>query len=180
MRFLLEQAEHPFPNSKVKCVVYHTSNKDFDKFDSRKKGSNTGWIDTNLGYFFSDNEEITKQFGTITKAYYINLRKPLDLRIWRSISAETFEELNEAEKQIVIDLIKAQGAEPDEEYIQAIIDGSNDFDAQAEIREYLSNKESMRNLRKLGYDGIIDIMDRNINANEYIVFNSNQIKVKEN
>jgi hypothetical protein len=79
----------------------------------------------------------------------------------------------------VIDLIKAQGAEPDEEYIQAIIDGSYDFDAQAEIREYLSDKESMRNLRKLGYDGIIDIMDRNINANEYIVFNSNQIKVKE-
>lgn len=174
--YLDESIEHPFPNSKVKQVVYHTSNKDFDKFDSRKKGSNTSWIDTNLGYFFSDNEEITKQFGTITKAYYINLRKPLDLRIWRNISAETFEELNEAEKQIVIDLVKAQGAEPDEEYIQSIIDGSYDFDAQAEIREYLSDKESMRNLRKLGYDGIIDIMDRNINANEYIVFNSNQIK----
>lgn len=79
--YLDEDLGHPFPNSKVKQIVYHTSNKDFDKFDSRKKGSNTGWIDTNLGYFFSDNEEITKQFGTITKAYYINLRKPLDLRI---------------------------------------------------------------------------------------------------
>lgn len=85
--------------------------------------------------------------------------------------------MNDAEKQIVIDLIKAQGAEPDEEYIQAIIDGSYDFDTQAEIREYLADKESIRNLRKLGYDGIIDIMDRDINANEYIVFNSNQIQL---
>ena len=175
MRFLVE-GNKIFPNSKVDCVVYHTSNKDFDKFDSRKKGSNTGWIDTNLGYFFSDNVEITKQFGTITKAYYINLRKPLDLRIWRGIRAESFEELNEAEKQIVIDLIKTQDAEPNEEYIQSMIDAACDFDAQAEIREQLADKDSMRNLRKLGYDGIIDIMDRDINANEYIVFNSNQIQ----
>lgn len=177
--YLDEDLEHPFPNSKIKQVVYHTSNKDFDKFDSRKKGSNTGWIDTNLGYFFSDNKEITKQFGTITKAYYINLKKPLDLRIWRRISAESFEELNESEKQVVIDLIKSQGVEPNDEYIQSIIDSASDFDAQSEIREQLSDKESVRNLRKLGYDGIIDIMDRSIGANEYIVFNANQIKVIE-
>lgn len=176
---LYESTDHLFPNSKVKQVVYHTSNKDFDKFDSRKKGSNTGWIDTNLGYFFSDNKEITKQFGNITKAYYIDIRKPLDLRIWRGIRADSFEELNPDEQQIVIDLVKSQGVEPNDEYIQSIIDGASDFDAQSEIREQLADKESMRNLRRLGYDSIIDIMDRDINANEYIVFNSNQIKVKE-
>lgn len=176
---LYESTDHPFPNSKVKQVVYHSSNKDFDKFDSRKKGSNTGWIDTNLGYFFSDNKEITKQFGNITKAYYIDIRKPLDLRVWRRIRADSFEELNPDEQQIVIDLVKSQGVEPNDEYIQAIIDGTSDFDAQSEIREQLADKESMRNLRRLGYDSIIDIMDRDINANEYIVFNSNQIKVKE-
>lgn len=176
---LYESTDHPFPNSKIKQVVYHSSNKDFDKFDSRKKGSNTGWADTNLGYFFSDNREITKQFGNITKAYYIDIRKPLDLRIWRRIRADSFEELNPDEQQIVIDLVKSQGVEPNDEYIQAMIDGASDFDAQSEIREQLADKESMRNLRKLGYDSIIDIMDRDINANEYIVFNSNQIKVKE-
>lgn len=38
----LEDTGCPFGNSKVQHIVYHTSNKDFDKFDSRKKGSNTG------------------------------------------------------------------------------------------------------------------------------------------
>ena len=173
---LIESANHPFPDSKVKQVVYHTSNKDFDKFDSRKKGSNTGWVDTNIGYFFSNNKEITKQFGSITNSYYINVRKPLDLRIWRRISYDaTFENLNAEEKQVIIDLIRSQGVEPNEEYIQSIIDAACDFDAQSEIREQLAHKESMRNLRKLGYDCIIDTMDSSIGAVEYIVFNSNQI-----
>lgn len=106
------------------------------------------------------------------------MRKPFDLRIWRGIRAESFDELNAEEKQIVIDLTRVfddLSAEPSEEYIQNTIDAACDFDAQGEIREQLSHKDILKNIKKLGYDGIIDIMDRNINANEFIVFNSNQI-----
>lgn len=178
MRFLIEEHSNPFPNSLVKDVVYHTSNKDFSKFSNRKKGSNTGWWDTRLGYFFSDNEEITKQFGNITKKYYLNIRKPLDLRVWRNIRAESFDDLSKEEKDIVVNLVKILGGEITDENLQTMVDNASDFETQNYIREYLSEKDARKQLYKM-YDSIIDIMDRDVNALEYIVFSSNQIKLVE-
>ena len=66
---LTEQQSKFFENSMVRddkgnlLVVYHSTNADFTVFENKYKGSNIQWIDTNLGFFFSPNKEITKQFG---------------------------------------------------------------------------------------------------------------------
>ena len=52
-----------FPNSKVKDIVYHGTDAQFDKFDKTKAGLKTGWGKEYSGIFFFNNTQASKGYA---------------------------------------------------------------------------------------------------------------------
>lgn len=73
-----EQSEF-FRNSKIRdsqgrlLVCYHGSNENFEVFDKEKrnKGDSLG-----LGFYFSSEEGISKQYSENVKKFYLNIKNP--------------------------------------------------------------------------------------------------------
>lgn len=69
-----------FPESKVKDIVYHISNKKFDNFDKSKIGTSThkDTIKTVKGFFFSENISKIEQknYGELIYPVLLNLKNP--------------------------------------------------------------------------------------------------------
>lgn len=58
-------------------LVYHGSNRYFDKFSSSELGSNMGKTPSNMtGFFFTDNKNVAKSFGKYLYTCEIILKNP--------------------------------------------------------------------------------------------------------
>lgn len=76
----LEYLNTIFPDSKIKDIVYHGTNSQFDKFDKSKIGTNASLVElSKLGFFFTDNRRVSDFYGK-TKPCLINLRNPAKIR----------------------------------------------------------------------------------------------------
>ena len=61
-----------FPNSQVKDIVYHGTDKQFEKFISDYLGSNTKAEDADRGFAFTANKNTAKTYGKNIKAALLN------------------------------------------------------------------------------------------------------------
>lgn len=73
---ILTESENPFPNSKIKQVVYHGSPNDFKKYNIKMLGKNTGDPNTTLGMYFTSSKEEAKMYGNNVLEFYINITNP--------------------------------------------------------------------------------------------------------
>ena len=165
-------------------VVYHTTNEDFTAFDKSRRGSNTLVPDAQWGFFFAtaNDAKVQEQFGSKTKAYYLNITNPLDLALYKQIPTDTkYSDLNSEQKKVV-DAI----ASISESSVEDVLESIGDIEAEMEFREALSylGEVDVR-LQKLGFDGIKDFLSYSTDGSktpiyEYIAFEPNQIKSVDN
>jgi len=57
-------------------VVYHSSNNNFNNFKTRIKTSTIQG--TSIGSYFSNSEKESKRYGKLVKAFFLNIKKPID------------------------------------------------------------------------------------------------------
>lgn len=130
-------------------------------------------------------EEIVNQSGEV-KEHYIDIKKPLSY----------FADYGISKQQLADDLVYAATGSYDIEDTIDIYDDNMDFltaiqqnfdNARQEFKYELSRPEAIQRIKEMGYDGLIlPITDtdktsiENKKGNEYIVFNSNQIKNVDN
>jgi len=60
-----------FPDSVVKDIVYHGGNKGIESFDKNRLGEKTGATSANLGFFFSDNKDLSNSYISYSSYEYI-------------------------------------------------------------------------------------------------------------
>ena len=134
-------------------------------------------------------EQMVKENGEVKKQY-IDIQKPFSI----------FSKYGISEEQLANDLVYALTGskeisdttdyyETNIEFLETIQQNFNN--EMAEMKDELAKYESIERLKELGYDGVIlplqttdklGLAELNLNAtgNEYIVFNSNQIKNVDN
>jgi len=67
-----------FPDSKVKDIVYHTTDNEFENFDKSKFKSNKNTGNTEIdGFYFTDNKEPETFYGKNLKTAIINIQNPV-------------------------------------------------------------------------------------------------------
>lgn len=173
--------------------VYHTTNSDFTVFDDFKKGSTTGGHNTYLGHFFTNDPEYMSEFpefeGGKTEAYYLNMKKPIDMN---NISREAFLDIVEVtggdvtEAAEVFDRMYAEEVErakfrngtPALELSGLLEELTGEYFFDYDFHDAL--RPNYDKLIAKGYDGVINNMDGAGWANEYVVLNSNQAKLVTN
>lgn len=129
-------------------------------------------------------EEKAKQKGEV-KHQYINITKPLSV----------FADYGIDESQLARDLVYAATGEEDITNVSDYYESNEDMllaiqqnfdDELAQLKDELSKPESIERIKEMGYDGLIFPMTSKDQAtikgtgNEYVVFNSNQIKNIDN
>lgn len=83
--FLSESIGNPFRNTEVvddagnPVVVYHYTNKEFDKFDLGKARS-SGY--SNLGFWFGSDADKSKIYGRLKKACYLDIENGYYVEEW--------------------------------------------------------------------------------------------------
>lgn len=146
-------------NKQLQKIVYHTSNEYFNYFNTNKICNIRGDL-YGKGFYFSDNYEYVKQFGSILYECEIILNNPLDLT----------NQLN-AKKALLYLLNKIDNINNyDKNYIEEAIEYNNITSAFRKIRKYLSFDELKKH-----FDGVIGYSE--IGGKEYVVYNPNNIKI---
>lgn len=192
-----EQQEY-FAESKVRddngrlLVVYHgTPNGGFTVFDRDRLRSTTNAVDASLGFHFTDNKGLAEDFASNTLFQsYLNITKPFSI----------FERYGISEEQLADDLVYAVTGEEDISDVNDYYDDNMDFllavqsnfDGElAEVKDMLAAEDARNRLIERGYDGVIlPLQNTDVamlreqgkypGGNEYIVFDSNQIKNTDN
>ena len=208
-----EQQEY-FKDSKIRdtdgtlLVVRHGTDTDFNIFDFSKAGKN-GKAE-GYGFYFSDEPEITKRYGTIQKELYLNITKPL-YNNKRTITKAELKKLTNALIDFDIEKYKSDGLTWQDSFLSNYVDtyefkksrqyavqefvnqiwdyNTTDQDlvfeiAQADGRMYDSSamKEFYNVLTdSIGYDGIIAEWSHPDGASKvYVTFSSEQSKYISN
>jgi hypothetical protein len=132
--------------------VYHCTDSEFDAFDNtyitNLKGDLYG-----KGFYFTDNLEYAKQFGSNIYVCDIQLYQPIDLTKGAAVLLELSHDI------------------PNERIATLIRSGAY-TSAYRLIRDYKSEEE----LKALGYDGVIGYCE--FGGKEYLIFDSQQVKIK--
>ena len=204
-----EQIEY-FKNSKVRdangnlLVVRHGTETEFNIFDFSKAGKN-GKAE-GYGFYFSDEMEITKRYGSIQKEVYLNITKPL-YNNKRTITKAELKKLVNALIDFDLKKYSSDGLIWQDSFLSNYLDtyefnksrqyavqefinqiweyNDNDQDlvfevAQADGRMYES--ATMQEFydvlgKSIGYDGIIaEWSHPDGNSNVYVTFRSEQSK----
>ena len=196
---LTKAQEEYFKDSKVRdrkgnlLAVYHTSMNEFTEFDKSRKGEATGGTNTYLGFFFADTPDHMENFpefeGGQTKAYYLNMTKPLDM--------------TDTTKQMFLDVVEVMGGDVDEaaEVYDAEMEASrqrarnrgdnntalmlsNLIEEMTGEYDFVDFFEELQphydELLAKGYDGVINFLDEMTGVKEYVVPDSNQAKLTSN
>lgn len=170
-------------------VVYHGTENEFNEFKSEYMGQ-TGTA-LGQGFYFTSNEDEAGGFGSIVKAFYLNIRKPLSLdkltlksnQIMKLVDAidkaqcekdpefgygilSDFGDVDYEGRNTVLRNATQMllGEENDVELVGGLINASGDYDLVVNV------------LRKvLGFDGVI-CRERGV----YVVHHSNQVKRIDN
>ena len=193
-----EQAEF-FRDSKIRDndgnlrVVYHTTKNDFTVFDKSRKGEATEGENTFLGFFFAESPDHMEQFpefqGGRTDAYYLDMKKPMDLT---NLSRESFMDIVELTGGDRMEAAEVYDQELKAEQARARLRGDNN--TALSISQLLYNmvgdyyhadffealKPNYDKLVAKGYDGVIDYLDEMMGEREFVVFESNQAKLTSN
>lgn len=152
-------------------VVYHGTDAEFTAFSKDKVGSNTGFDNSRLGFFFIADKGLASQFakdtsgGSRVMAAYLSIQKPLNL---------TKQALFSDKKQAptVYEIFTGERLSEDEA-LAAINDeiGLSEF---SDISEAMASDHAKEILDRDGYDGIIS--EFGAGHREYIAFRPEQIK----
>jgi hypothetical protein len=151
-------------NGRLK-VVYHSTDSNFYVFDKNKIGSGNGSANFGKGFYFSTDEDLSRNYGGNTEKYYLNIKKLYDYY--------------STDKDYIVGMLEKSGVEYDKEFVDNY-DFDYMFDADF-IDDFLSvalkgkdaYKEFSNMVQKAGYDGIWA-------DNEIIAFEPNQIKIVSN
>nr|WP_121270957.1 hypothetical protein [Pedobacter schmidteae] len=148
--------------------LYHGSYYDFIEFDDRYRRSNTEWDNTIHGFFFADKIENALLFGPKVYSAKVSISKPLDLRIHGIFS-------NMAQAPVICEIAFGRVLQP--RAALSLINRGIDLFELPELYEALHTQPSHDLFKKAGYDGIISSLGDD--QNEYIAFNTSQIKIQE-
>lgn len=142
-----------FGDSKIKeggkpMILIHGSKANFSSFDDGKKGSSTDDGMRGRGFYFSTNIKSSQSYGNNLYEVYLKIENPFDLL--------SFNSLDEIINLLDIDssIIQERGRGTKYHSISILSGFSGVFSGA---------------VRELGYDGIL-------HGQEFICFNSNQIK----
>ena len=206
-RELSKQQQEYFKDSKVRDengnleIMYHTSPNQFTIFNKSKLGENTGYSNTEFGYFITPNKNFSQRFGDIdnqgakgnTMELYANITKPITHPFYAGYKYEGKELDN-----IVENYMKAINNEDViEDFKNLVEEGEADslYDAYMSYAltedpfEFAADEREI--LEKKGYDGVefVEGLDKDVNygvgestepVSSYAVFNSNQLKNIDN
>lgn len=96
----------PFPNSTVKQLVYHGTEKPFDEFDYKKSYRTVLWSRFEVkshGFFFSESPHEAAGFGDYIAECYIDLKNPLlDPRRDRNLGIDRLDKKKEIDLQKIL------------------------------------------------------------------------------
>lgn len=166
-------------------IVYHGTNSDFDEFKSEFMGQ-TGTA-LGQGFYFTSRKDEAEYFGNNVKAFYLNIRKPLNsekITIKASGLSKLIDSIDKTQSSFDEDspygLLSNYGDVDSNrngvlrEAVNSILGYSeNDIDIVGELinvsGDYDLTVNSLRNV--LGYDGII-----NTERDVYVVHHPKQIK----
>lgn len=164
-RLSIEQEKY-FKNSKVRddggklIPVYHGSPNDFAIFDLNKVGTATDSGEFGRGFYFTDNQDYAKEYvagdNKNIKSVYLNIQNPYII--------DSMDTLNEFNKM----------------YLK---DSNEQIKYMKEYKENYLNKlldDSTKEIKEMGYDGVIFKAFGNFRNNEYVAFYPNQIKNIDN
>ena len=173
---LTEQQAEFFKDSKVRdengnlLVVYHGTDKNFSVFDKGKIGTNAGssW---GAGFYFASDPDLAGNYGEVLE-FYLNIKNPF--HIMRKGSYGKIISLLEKHrikynKELLSS--KYRNAEAGIEEDVDLIDLLYDIWSKETARFPMQTMSSI--LQKEGYDGVFA-------GNEFVVFESNQIKETTN
>lgn len=131
------------------------------------------------GFWFTDVEEDTNNFGGITRKGKIELNNPINIENKTLTENDVYKLLKETEKYSMPDeitkkyakeIINDNNMESDYDIIQFIKRQRVEPDNQKEYRKYLDT------IKKLfGYDGYIT-KERYMNGKTYVIFDASQFK----
>ena len=146
-------------NVNIPNTVYHASNEIFDKFDISKITNIRGDL-YGGGFYFTDNYEYAKDFGSILYECNIKLQNPIDLTNSEKVKQQLLRLLND-----INNITKY-----DDNYIRDSIKHKNFTSAFMKLRKYLSFKD----LKKY-FDGVIGYSEKG--GKEYVVYDPTNIKI---
>lgn len=152
-------------------VVYHGTNAKFTTFDLARKGGNTGWDNTRLGFFFTADRNLAEQFardtsgGTEIMEVYVSIKKPL-----RLTTTEIFTNVGQA--ATLHEIFSGERISP-EEALDSINEeiGLGEF---GEIMEAITTPAAQAIMERDGFDGVISEFGGG--HLEYVAFRPEQIK----
>lgn len=145
---------------------YHGTDAIFDKFDARYKGSNTGWDNTQHGFFFTDKKENALLFGDILVTAYLDIKNPIDLRIHSIFSLE-----NQA--SLIWEILTGNQLEAKKALRK--LNREISLGEIGDLYDSLNSDDSHLMLEEAGHDGIISSLGDD--HPEFVVFNSSQIEI---
>lgn len=153
-------------------TVYHGTDKAFESFSLDQLGRNTGFENTQLGFYFVADKTVAEHFasetsgGTNVVQAYLRIQKPLDLTIQGIFN-------NKDQAPTLWEAISQERLSPD----QALesINEEIGLGEVAEMYEVLSSPQFKQIAQRDGYDGVIS--DFGAGYLQYCVFDATQIKV---
>lgn len=150
----------------IKKIVYHGTDALFDQFDATMKGSNTGYLNTIHGFFFTKKIENAALFGKRIIKARIVMGKAIDFTIHGIFSEE-----NQA--PIIWEILTGEVLSEKDALTQ--LDENISLGELGDLYDALHSEESHQMLRGAGYDGIISSLGKD--ELEYIVFDACQIRL---
>lgn len=172
-------------NNGFPLIVYHGTESEFDEFKSEYMGK-TGTA-LGQGFYFTSNKEDAEAFGNIVKAFFLNIRKPLNA-----------DKLTMTRQEItkLVDTIDKTQCERDPEFgygvlsdygdvdyegrnnvlrsaVEMLMAENNDIELVGGLINVVGDYDLVVNVLRqtLGYDGIIN-KERGV----YVIHHANQAK----
>jgi tetratricopeptide (TPR) repeat protein len=166
-----------FANSQIRdddgnpLRVFHGTDAVFTQFDEQHKGKNTGWSNTNLGFFFIADRAQAEQFakdagGEVVVEAYLSIKKPLMLTTQAIFN-------NEEQAPTVYEIISGQRLSPADAL--AALNDEIGLGELPDVMEAMVTDDAKAIMLRDGYDGVISEFGGD--HLEYVVFNASQIQM---
>lgn len=150
----------------IPYIVYHGTNADFNAFDLKFKGNNTGMKNTIHCFFFSETLDHARMFGTRILKCELNIAKPINIELHTIFSIES-------QASAIWEILSGEILEP-----KKALETLNEEIGLGEIGDLYDNlhtEEAHQLIRTYGYDGMISHFGDN--HLEYIAFDPQQINI---
>lgn len=184
-RTLTKEQQEYFKDSKVRdekgnlLTVYHGTKQDFTVFENKLMGKNAGNA-LGEGYYFTSHKADAEMYKNLNNTdnkgkvleTYIDIKNPLNKSTYNA--DEMIAKVDE-----IVSIVEPTRNQNDEfyryhrDYVEGKLNSFTGFIDYVKGFATVQDTTSSEIFSKLGYDGIID-------GNEYVVFNSNQVKNIDN